>query len=151
MPSPKPRRTRAVLASPSSCAMAAFRVEAGSAFAIISGLAQCSFALRPARSLTPFKGAFFIEDSGRLVASSSAPIATGWSEIFRVGLYLSHWSPVPFSRRTWIGMHPTHENLVAECQQCGANKHSEDALGCHATQCADQYHRHRRLDTASQQ
>jgi hypothetical protein len=117
---------------------------------MILGLAQCSFALLPVRSLTPFKGAFFTEGSGRLVASSSAPIATGWSEICRVGPYLSHRSPAPFSRRTWIGMHPTHENLVAECQQCGADKHAEDALGCHATQCADQYHRHRRLDTASQ-
>ena len=117
---------------------------------MILGLAQCSFALLPVRSLTPFKGAFSTEGSGRLVASSPAPIATGWSEICRMGPYLSHWSPAPFSRRTWIGMHPTHENLVAECQQCGADKHAEDALGCHATQCADQYHRHRRLDTASQ-
>jgi hypothetical protein len=52
---------------------------------MISGLAQCSFALRPARSLTPIKGAFSIEGFGRLVASSPAPIATGWSEICRVG------------------------------------------------------------------
>jgi len=97
-----PRQTRAVLASLSSCAMAAFpALKPGRrSHYMISGLAQCSFALRPARSLTPFKGAFSIEGSGRLVASSPATIATGWSEICRVGLYLSHWSPAPFSRRT---------------------------------------------------
>ena len=83
-----PRQTRAVLASLSSCAMAAFpALKPGRrSHYMISGLAQCSFALRPARSLTPFKGAFSIEGSGRLVASSPAPIATGWSEICRVGL-----------------------------------------------------------------
>ena len=103
MPSPMPGRTRTVLASLSSCAMAAFPVlkPARRSHYMISGLAQCSFALRPARSLTPFKGAFSIEGSGRLVASSPAPIATGWSEICRVGLYplplgvlrLSHGAP----------------------------------------------------------
>ena len=31
---------------------------------MILGLAQCSFALLPVRSLTPFKGAFFTEGSG---------------------------------------------------------------------------------------
>ena len=88
MPSPMPRQTRAVLASLSSCAMAAFPVlkPGRRSHYMISGLAQCSFALRPARSLTPFKGAFSIEGSGLLVASSPAPIATGWSEICRVGL-----------------------------------------------------------------
>ena len=87
MPSPMPRQTRAVLASLSSCAMAAFPVlkPGRRSHYMISGLAQCSFALRPARSLTPFKGAFSIEGSGLLVASSPAPIATGWSEICRVG------------------------------------------------------------------
>ena len=87
MPSPMPRQTRAVLVSLSSCAIAAFPVlkPGRRSHHMISGPARCSFALRPARSLTPFKGAFSIEGFGRLVASSPAPIATGWSEICRVG------------------------------------------------------------------
>jgi hypothetical protein len=55
-----PRRTRAVLVSLSSCAMAAFPVlkPGRRSHHMISGLAQCSFALWPARSLTPSKEPF---------------------------------------------------------------------------------------------
>ena len=55
MPSPMPRRTRAVLASLSSRAMSAFPVlkPGRHSHHMVSGLARCSFALRPARSLTP--------------------------------------------------------------------------------------------------
>jgi hypothetical protein len=61
-----PRRTPAVLASLSSCAMAAFPVlkPGRRSHHMISGPAQCSFPLRPARSLTPFKGAFPSRASG---------------------------------------------------------------------------------------
>ena len=87
---PANSRTRAVLASLSSCAMVAFpalKGEAGSAFALhdFGTCSECSFALRPARSLTPFKGALSFGRSGRLVASSPAMISTGWSDICRVG------------------------------------------------------------------
>jgi hypothetical protein len=62
------------------------RVEAGSAFAshdfgtcsVFIPIMACSLA-------DSFKGAFSIERFGRLVASSPAPTATGWSEFCRVG------------------------------------------------------------------
>jgi hypothetical protein len=87
MPSPLPRRTRAVLLSLSSCTMSAFPVlkPGRHSHRLVSGLAQYSFALRPARSLTPFSGAFYIEGFGRFVASAPASTASGWSESCRVG------------------------------------------------------------------
>ena len=60
------------------------RCEAGSAFALHD---VDSFALRSPHS--PFLKEP-IHRGRRRLASSSAPIATGWSEMYRVGLYLSH-------------------------------------------------------------
>jgi hypothetical protein len=42
--------------------------------------------LRPARSLTPFGGAFYTKGFGHFIASMLASAATGWSESCRVGL-----------------------------------------------------------------
>ncbi|MGB9276908.1 MAG: hypothetical protein WCC08_16900, partial [Terrimicrobiaceae bacterium] len=84
---------------------------------MISGLAQCSFALRPARSLTPFKGAFSIEGFGRLVASSPAPIATGWSEICRVGfLFNSPTGVLRLSHGALQQSARTHDECIS-CMQ----------------------------------
>lgn len=66
---------------------------------MVSGLARCSFTLRPARSLTRFLGrAFGTKGFTLFIASQRASAATGWSVSCRVGLVfrLSHWSPAPF-------------------------------------------------------
>ena len=47
-------------------------------------------------------------------------------------------------------VHPTHEDLVAERQQDGADEQPEDAGRRHATQRAKQDHRHRRVDATAQ-
>jgi hypothetical protein len=38
----------------------------------------------------------YTEGFGRFVSSTTAPIATGWSESYRVGLPASHWGIAPF-------------------------------------------------------
>src|SRR5450759_5607488 len=63
---------------------------------MVSGLARCSFALRPARSLTPFGGACYTKGFGHFIASIPASATTGWSVSCRVGFLLSHWSSAPF-------------------------------------------------------
>jgi len=55
---------------------------------MVSGLVQCSYILRPARSLTPFTGAFYTKGFEHFIASMLASAATGWNESCRVGLPL---------------------------------------------------------------
>src|SRR5579864_7957459 len=62
---------------------------------MVSGLARCSFGLRPACSLTRFR-AFCTKGFEHFIASMLASAATGWSVSCRVGLLLSHWSSAPF-------------------------------------------------------
>jgi hypothetical protein len=62
---------------------------------MVSGLARCSFALRPAGSLTRDR-AFCTKGFDHFIASMFASAATGWSGSCRVGFWLSHWSSVPF-------------------------------------------------------
>src|SRR5579864_4501716 len=62
---------------------------------MVSGLARCSFGLRPACSLTRFR-AFCTKGFEHFIASMLASAATGWSVSCRVGLMLSHWSSAPF-------------------------------------------------------
>jgi hypothetical protein len=50
-----------------------------------------------------------------------------------------------------IGVHPPHEDLVAQRQERRADEHAEDAVGRHASQRAEQDHRHRRIDPATEQ
>src|ERR1035441_4325197 len=56
---------------------------------MVSGLAQCSYILRPARSLTPFTGAFYTKGFEHFIASMLASAATGCNESCRVGLLYS--------------------------------------------------------------
>src|SRR5450759_97077 len=62
---------------------------------MVSGLARCSFVLRPAGSLTRFR-AFCTKGFEHFIASMPASAATGWSVSCRVGFVLSHWSSAPF-------------------------------------------------------
>src|ERR1035437_5866240 len=50
---------------------------------------QCSYILRPARSLTPFTGAFYTKGFEHFIASMLASAATGCNESCRVGLLYS--------------------------------------------------------------
>lgn len=65
---------------------------------MVSGLARCSFVLRPAGSLTRdlYSRAFGTKGFEQGIATKLASAATGWSVSCRVGLLLSHWSSVPF-------------------------------------------------------
>lgn len=92
MPSSMPRWTPTTFVWLSYCPVPAFPMfELGRhPHQMVSGLAQCSFALRPARSLTLFKGAFYTRGFGHFIASISASAATGWSVSCRVGFMLSH-------------------------------------------------------------
>src|SRR5450759_3836630 len=62
---------------------------------MVSGLARCSFVLRPAGSLTRFR-AFCTKGFEHFITSMLASAATGWSVSCRVGFVLSHWSSAPF-------------------------------------------------------
>ena len=96
---------------------------------MISGPARCSFALRPARSLTPFKGAFSIEGSGRLVTSSPAPTATGWSDL--PGGFLS---TLPLESRAFLTAH--FNSLLAQLPRfCDRTLVSCGARGAFSDYC----------------
>ena len=86
MSPPIPRRTDALLVSLAGCAMTAFPVlKPGRSPR--HNLGTCSMFIRitPARSLTPFEGAFGAEGFAKFIASQRASAATGWSESCRVG------------------------------------------------------------------
>jgi hypothetical protein len=82
-----PRQTDALLVSLAWRAMTAFpTLKPGRRpHHMVSGLAQCSYILRPARSLTPFTGAFYAKGFEHFIASMLASAATGWNESCRVG------------------------------------------------------------------
>src|SRR6266567_4509902 len=69
---------------------------------MVSGLARCSFALRPAGSLTRFR-AFCTKGFEHFIASMLASAATGWSVSCRVGLFTLPLEFCAFPRRTQTG------------------------------------------------
>jgi beta-glucanase (GH16 family) len=69
---------------------------------MVSGLARCSFALRPAGSLTRFR-AFCTKGFDHFIASMIASAATGWSVSCRVGLVTLPLEFCAFPRRTENG------------------------------------------------
>src|SRR2546428_7771806 len=69
---------------------------------MVSGLARCSFALRPAGSLTRFR-AFCTKGFEHFIASMLASAATGWSVSWRVGLFTLPLEFCAFPRRTQTG------------------------------------------------
>jgi molybdate transport system substrate-binding protein len=56
----------------------------------------------------------YTEGFGRFVSSTTAPIATGWSENCRVGLPTSHWGIAPF--------HGAPQKLAPKFEQATGNK-----------------------------
>jgi len=74
-----PRQTDALLVSLAWRAMTAFpTLKLGRRpHHMVSGLARCSYVLRPARSLTPFTGAFDTKGFEHFIASMLASAATG--------------------------------------------------------------------------
>ena len=101
MLSSMPRWTRTALFSLSYCPVAAFPMfELGRhPHQMVSGLARCSFALRPAGSLTRFR-AFCTKGFEHFIASMLASAATGWSVSCRVGLFTLPLEFCAFPRRT---------------------------------------------------
>jgi hypothetical protein len=72
---------------------------------MVSGLARCSFALRPAGSLTRFR-AFCTKAFEHFIAAMLASAATGWSVSCRVGLFTLPLEFCAFPRRTQTGSKP---------------------------------------------
>src|SRR6266478_3487113 len=66
---------------------------------MVSGPARCSFALRPAGSLTRYR-AFCTNGFEHFIASMLASAATGWSVSCRVGLFTLPLEFCAFPRRT---------------------------------------------------
>jgi hypothetical protein len=83
MPSPIPRRTRAVLASLASRSMPAFpSLQLGRRSPLVfSRLARCSFVLRPVCSLVSFRDLCHQRLQPRLLPSAIAPAATGGAKV----------------------------------------------------------------------
>src|SRR5260370_9589473 len=81
---------------------------------MVSGLARCSFALRPAGSLTRFR-AFCTKGFEHFIASMLASAATGWSVSCRVGLFTLPLEFCAFPRRTQTGS----KMLMARDFHCG--------------------------------
>jgi hypothetical protein len=69
---------------------------------MVSGLARCSFALRPAGSLTRYR-AFCTKGFEHFITSMLASAATGWSVSCRVGLSALPLEFCAFPRRTQTG------------------------------------------------
>ena len=83
---------------------------------MVSGLARCSFALRPAGSLTHFR-AFCTKGFEHFITSMLASAATGWSVSCRVGLFTLPLEFCAFPRRTQTGskMGPMTPATVVSC------------------------------------
>jgi hypothetical protein len=83
MPSPLPRRTRAVLASLASRSMPAFpSLQLGRRSPLVfSRLARCSFVLRPVRSLISFRDLCHQRLQPHQLPSAIAPAATGGAKV----------------------------------------------------------------------
>jgi len=85
MPSPISRRTHRLRFAPFTCDSGLPHYVAGSASALhFSRPAQRSLVLRPACSPNPIR-TLYTGGFSRFVASTTAPIATGWSESCRAG------------------------------------------------------------------
>ena len=95
------RWTRTALFSLSYCPVAAFPLfELGRhPHQMVSGLARCSFALRPAASLTRYR-AFCTKGFEHFITSMLAPAATGWNVSCRAGLFTLPLEFCAFPRRT---------------------------------------------------
>src|SRR5438552_14206242 len=80
---------------------------------MVSGLARCSFALRPAGSLTRYR-AFCTKGFEHFIASMLASAATGWSVSCRVGLSTLPLEFCTFPRRTQNTLLATHQHRMVE-------------------------------------